>query len=83
MSDDERRIMQEHVDYWKARLDRGDVVVFGPVLDPAGSFGMGVISAADETGARAFAENDPAVKSNCGFKCEIHVMRAITRETVN
>ncbi|HEX5509375.1 MAG TPA: YciI family protein [Pseudolabrys sp.] len=83
MNDAEKRMMQEHVGYWKAKLDRGEVVVFGPVLDPAGPFGMGVISAPDEPGARAFADNDPAMKSNRGFKCEIHPMRAVTRETVN
>ncbi len=83
MNDDEKRMMQEHFGYWKASLDRGEVVVFGPVLDPAGPYGIGVISAPDEAGARAFAENDPAIKSNRGFKVEIHPMRAVTRETAN
>ena len=34
----------------------------------------------DEAGARAFAANDPAMKANVGFACEIYPMRAVTRE---
>jgi uncharacterized protein YciI len=83
MNDDEKQVMQQHLGYWKAKLERGEVVVFGPVLDPAGPYGMGVISAPDEAGARAFADDDPAIKSNRGFRCEIYPMHAVTRETVN
>ena len=83
MNDAEKAMMQQHFLYWKGRQDKGEVVVFGPVMDPAGSYGMGVIEAADDTAARAFAAGDPAMKANCGFTCEIHSMRAVTRETVN
>jgi hypothetical protein len=31
-------------------------------------YGMGVISASDEAGARAFAAGDPAMKASVGFK---------------
>ncbi|MGB7260391.1 MAG: YciI family protein [Pseudolabrys sp.] len=83
MDDAEKKMMHEHFLYWKGRQDAGEVIVFGPVLDPQGPYGMGVISAADETGARAFADGDPAMKSNRGFTCEIHPMRAVTRENAN
>jgi uncharacterized protein YciI len=81
MNDAEKTTMQEHAAYWKARQDKGEVVVFGPVLDPQGPFGMGVVAAVDEAGARAFAAGDPAVKSGLGFRCDIYPMRAVTRET--
>ena len=83
MDDAEKKMMHEHFLYWKGRQDAGDVVVFGPVLDPQGPYGMGIISAADEAAARAFADGDPAIKSNRGFRCEIHPMRAVTRENAN
>jgi hypothetical protein len=83
MSDAERTAMAEHLGYWKAKLDAGDVVVFGPVMDPKGPFGAGVLAAADEAAARAFADGDPAVKSIRGFTCEIYPMRAVTRDNVN
>ena len=83
MNDAEKKMMQEHFLYWKGCQDKGDVLVFGPVMDPAGPYGMGIIAADDEAGARAFAAGDPAMKANCGFACEIHPMRAMTRETTN
>jgi uncharacterized protein YciI len=83
MNDAEKKMMHEHFLYWKGRQERGEVVVFGPVQDPAGSYGMGVIEAADEASARAFTAADPAIKADCGFTCEIHPMRAVMRETVN
>jgi hypothetical protein len=44
MNDQEKAMMQEHFLYWKDRQDRGDVLVFGPVLDPEGAYGMGIVS---------------------------------------
>src|SRR6185312_5958972 len=81
MNDTEKKMMQEHAAYWKARQDKGEVLVFGPVLDPQGPFGMGLVSAADEAAARAFAAGDPALKADLGFCCDIYPMRAVTRET--
>ena len=39
------------------------MVIFGPVLDDTGSWGLGVIEAEDEDELRAFAARDPAVTS--------------------
>ena len=39
------------------------MVVFGPVLDGTGSWGLGVVEADDEAELRAFAAGDPAVTS--------------------
>jgi uncharacterized protein len=39
------------------------MVVFGPVLDATGSWGLGVLEAEDDDELRAFAEGDPAVTS--------------------
>jgi uncharacterized protein len=83
MNDQEKAMMQEHFLYWKDRQDRGDVLVFGPVLDPEGAYGMGIVSLTDEAEARAFAAADPAMKANVGFTFEIYPMRAVTRETTN
>jgi uncharacterized protein YciI len=61
MSDEERDIMRRHAAYWQPRIDTGEVVVFGPVLDSGGSWGLGVIDSDDEDELRAFAAGDPAV----------------------
>ena len=63
MSDDEREVMGRHAGYWRPYIDSGRMVVFGPVLDDTGSWGLGVIEAEDEDELRAFAASDPAVTS--------------------
>jgi uncharacterized protein YciI len=37
------------------------MVVFGPVLDGSGSWGLGVVEADDEEAIRQFAAGDPVV----------------------
>ena len=60
MSDEERAVMTRHVAYWTERAREGIAVVFGPVLDPAGAFGVGIYRAADEATMRQLMEADPA-----------------------
>jgi uncharacterized protein YciI len=61
MSDAEREIMRRHADYWHPLVDSGQMVVFGPVLDSTGSWGLGVVEADDEDELRSFAAGDPVV----------------------
>ncbi len=63
MTDEERQVMGRHAAYWRPLIDSGQMVVFGPVLDGTGSWGLGVVEAEDEDGLRAFAAGDPAVTS--------------------
>jgi uncharacterized protein YciI len=60
MTDEERAIMGRHAAHWQEFLDSGQMVVFGPVLDGSGSWGLGVIEG-DEEEVRAMAASDPAV----------------------
>jgi uncharacterized protein len=61
MTDEEREIMGRHAGHWQPFIDSGQMVIFGPVLDSTGSWGLGVIEAEDEEELRAFAAGDPAV----------------------
>jgi len=81
MNPEEKALMGEHVQYWKTKLANSEVVAFGPVIDPKGPYGVGIVSAADERAARAFSDADPAIKSQRGFVCEIYPMHAVTRDT--
>jgi uncharacterized protein YciI len=63
MTDEERAIMGRHAAHWKPYLDAGQMVVFGPVLDSTGSWGLAVVEAENEDELRAFAAEDPAVTS--------------------
>ena len=64
MTADERAIMQQHLAYWRELMDKGKAMVFGPVLDPAGVYGLGIIEAESEGEAKIFMANDPAISIN-------------------
>jgi uncharacterized protein len=63
MTGEEREIMGRHAAHWQPFIDSGQMVVFGPVLDTTGSWGLGVIETEDEEELRAFTERDPVVVS--------------------
>lgn len=63
MSEEEREVMARHAAYWQPFIDSGQMVIFGPVLDETGSWGLGVVEAEDADALRAFAAGDPAVTS--------------------
>ena len=67
MNDEERTIMGRHAAHWQPLIESGQMVIFGPVLDDTGSWGLGVVEADDEEGLRAFAAGDPVVTSGIGF----------------
>lgn len=67
--------MGQHAAYWQPYLDSHQMVVFGPVLDDTGSWGLGVVEAEDEDELRAFAARDPAVMSGTA-KIEVGKMLA-------
>jgi uncharacterized protein len=68
MTDEEREIMGRHAAHWQRYIESGQMVVFGPVLDASGSWGLGVVEADDdaEDELRAFAADDPVVTSGTG-----------------
>ncbi len=60
-SADELAAMQRHFDYWLDLSKGGSALIFGPVMDAGGIYGMGVVEVADEAAAHAIAAADPAV----------------------
>ena len=82
MSREEAEIMSRHVAYWQELADRGVAVAFGPVADPAGSWGLGLVEAEAEEEVKALRDADPAVTSGLG-SVEIYPMPgAIVRSAV-
>ena len=61
LTEEEREVMGRHAAYWQPLVEAGRMVVFGPVLDSTGSWGLGVVEADDEDEIRSFAAGDPAV----------------------
>ena len=60
MTPAERAIMQRHVVYWTGQMAEGRIYVFGPVLDPRGTYGVGVIGVESEAERDVLVANDPA-----------------------
>jgi uncharacterized protein YciI len=61
MTDAEREIMNSHAAHWRPYLERGDMVVFGPILTDDDSYGLAVVETDDEQALRDFAAQDPVV----------------------
>jgi uncharacterized protein YciI len=59
----EAEIIGRHAAYWRGLVDAGRVVVFGPVADPAGTWGLAVVTAATADEVRGLGAEDPAVAS--------------------
>lgn len=76
MTDAERAAMARHGAYWRERMAEGKVVAFGPVADPAGAYGLGVVLAEDMAAAEAIRDDDPAV-TELGMRTEIAPMLAL------
>jgi uncharacterized protein YciI len=74
MTAEERAIMQEHSTYWTNLADEDIAIAVGPVADPAGTWGLGIIEVGTEAEAQKIRDSDPATKSNRGFKSEIFAM---------
>ena len=77
MTDTERAIMGQHIVYWRALMAEGKVVVFGPVMDPTGPYGMGVIAAESDEEVRDFIAKDPASTIN---RYDFYPMRAVAAQ---
>src|SRR6201993_173182 len=63
LTDSEREIMGNHAAHWRPYLERGQMVVFGPVLTEDDSYGLAVVESDDEQTLREFAAQDPVVTS--------------------
>ena len=61
MSEEEREVMGRHAAHWQPYIESGQMVIFGPVLDRTGSWGLGVVQSDDEDELRDFAARDPVV----------------------
>jgi uncharacterized protein YciI len=61
LTDTEREVMNRHAAHWRPYLERGDMIVFGPVLTEESSYGLAVVDTGDEPALREFAAQDPVV----------------------
>lgn len=79
MTEEEKNIMKQHVVYWTDKANQGIAIAFGPVLDPKGMYGLGIIEVENDDQVNNLIADDPAIKSGLG-RMEIYQMRAILRK---
>jgi uncharacterized protein YciI len=81
MSEQERATLAEHGRYWKQLMEDGKAIAFGPVNDPAGSYGLGLLIADDLAEAQALRDADPAILAPHGLRAEIAPMLRLVTPT--
>jgi len=74
--------MGRHAAHWHPYIDSGQMVIFGPVLDGTGSWGLGVVEADDEEELRKFAADDPVVTTGTGTIEMGKLLQGFVRPTV-
>lgn len=63
---EEGEVMKAHAAYWREWMDQGKVVVYGPVMDPNGVFGCGVVVVESEAELLEMLAADPVVRAGLG-----------------
>jgi len=63
--------MDEHGAYWRTLADNMIAVVFGPVMDEKGGWGLSLVEASNDAEVRALLKSDPVVKLNVGLNNEV------------
>ncbi len=61
MSEEERAVMAAHAAYYEELMKTGRIVVYGPVRDSTGAWGLGVMHGDSEDEVRTITGADPAV----------------------
>jgi hypothetical protein len=77
MDGTEQEMMAAHAAYWAGLARAGHVVAFGPVLDPSGPYGVGLVLARDLDEVDGLVGKDPAMVSSDGFVTEVQPMGAL------
>jgi uncharacterized protein len=63
MTPQEAKVMGDHMAYWTDLAEKGTAIVFGPVADPDGVWGLGVLAVEEEKDVQFLTANDPVMKS--------------------
>lgn len=67
-TDAEAEAMARHAEWWQGLADGGEAAAAGPVLDPAGAWGLAILSAESEAAALRRVEDDPVIRARLGFR---------------
>jgi uncharacterized protein YciI len=74
MTPKEADAMRNHVAYWTELASKGTAIAFGPVADPKGGWGVGILAVRDDDELRRLQDNDPAIRADIGMRYEAYPM---------
>ena len=77
MTPDETKLFREHGAYLQGLLETGKVVAHGPVMDPAGGFGLSLFGIADDEDINALTAGDPMIMAKVGACYETYPMMSL------
>ncbi|TRC97959.1 hypothetical protein FJV76_11340 [Mesorhizobium sp. WSM4303] len=66
MSADEKTWMTQHGAFLDDLLEKGMIVAHGPVMDPAGGYGVSLYRIADDQDIASITAQDPVAKNGAG-----------------
>jgi uncharacterized protein YciI len=78
MTPQEAAAMQRHGAYWKGHADKGTAIAFGPVADPKGGWGVGIVAVESDDELLRLQKDDPAVRANIEMRYEAYPMPTVT-----
>ena len=79
LSAEELAMMQRHIAYWRPLMAEGKVLALGPVDDPRGSWGLGLMRVDSEAELLDLQSRDPAVLGGLHYE-NLPMARAVWRE---
>lgn len=79
ITEPEKALFQQHGE-WQSQLRKtGQIVAHGPVVDPAGSYGVAIWEVDDEADISALTAQDPIVKGGVGHYEHYAMLQLRTR----
>jgi hypothetical protein len=77
MTPQEAEAMKRHGAYWKSQADKGTAIAFGPVADPEGGWGVGIVAVESDEDLLRLQNDDPAVRAYIGMRYEAYPMPTV------
>ena len=71
MTAEERALMMQHVAYWSELTAARKAIAFGPVADPKGAWGFGIVEVETEDEVRSIVDQDPVTGSGPGVSFDV------------
>src|SRR4051794_21253394 len=66
MTEQEGRLMKQHGEWQTNLLQQGLILAHGPVIDPAGSYGVAIWQIENDADIAALTAQDPIVRAGVG-----------------